>query len=54
LVKEHPDLQITALLRKSTTEFSERYPQVTVVQGDFDSTNVIEKAAAEADIIIRG
>ena len=53
VIKVFPELQITALLRKALPEFKERYPKVKIVLGDFDSFNVIEKAASEADIVIR-
>jgi len=53
VVKAYPDLDITALLRTVTEEFSSRYPQIHVVQGDFDASEVIEKAASQADIVLR-
>ena len=53
LIKEFPELEITALLRKPVPEFKQRYPKVKIVLGDFDSFDVIEKAASEADIVIR-
>ena len=53
MIKEFPELQITTLLRKPIPEFKERYPKVSLVLGDFDSFDVIEKAASGADIVIR-
>jgi uncharacterized protein YbjT (DUF2867 family) len=51
--KQFPDLRTTALLRSPSAEFKSRYPNVQIVIGDFDAFDVIEKAAADADIIIR-
>ncbi len=53
ILTEFPQLQITALLRSSSSEFKNRYPNVKIVLGDFDSFDVIEKAASEADIVVR-
>lgn len=53
MIKEFPALEITALLRKPLPEFKERYPDVKIVLGDFDSFDVIEKASSEADIVVR-
>jgi len=51
--KKFPALQVTALLRSPSAEFKSRYPNVKIVVGDFDAFEVIEKAAADADIVIR-
>lgn len=53
VVKAYPDLEITALLRSVPDEFSSRYPNIKIVKGDFDAKEVIEKAAYEADIVLR-
>lgn len=53
VVQAYPDLQITALLRFPSDEFVSRYPQIKIVQGDFDASDVIEHAAFEADIVLR-
>lgn len=53
IIKTYPDLKINALLRTPSSDFKARYPNVNIVVGDFDSFDVIEKAASEADIVIR-
>jgi nucleoside-diphosphate-sugar epimerase len=53
IYKTYPDLEITALLRSERADFTERYPNVKVVVGTFDDFDIIEKAANEADIVIR-
>ncbi|RFU28296.1 hypothetical protein B7463_g8034, partial [Scytalidium lignicola] len=52
IIKKYEDLEITALLRSPTPEFKRRYPKVQIVVGDFDSFDVIAKAANAADIVI--
>jgi nucleoside-diphosphate-sugar epimerase len=51
--KQFPNIRITALLRAPPAEFKARYPNVDIVQGDFDAFGVIEKSAEDADIVIR-
>ncbi len=53
IIKTYPDLEITALLRSPTEEFAERYPTVKVVRGSFDDFEIVEKAAEDADVIVR-
>jgi len=53
IIPQFPDLEITALLRSTTQEFLDKYPDVKIVKGTFDDYQVIEKASAESDIIIR-
>ena len=52
LVKQHPEYEITALLRNPPQHFAQRYPEVKVVRGDYDSAELLESAAAEADVIV--
>jgi NAD dependent epimerase/dehydratase family len=52
IIKKYPNFQITALLRLSSPEFMERYPQVKAVLGTFDDVSTIETASYEADIIV--
>lgn len=40
-------------MRNATSDFTSRYPNVSVVQGTFDDFHVIENAAQDADIVIR-
>lgn len=54
IVRAHgTNLSVTALLRAPSKEFASHYPDVKVVEGSFDSFDVIEKAASEHEIIIR-
>ncbi|RSL87098.1 hypothetical protein CEP51_002400 [Fusarium floridanum] len=52
LVTAHPEYDITVLLRKPTKSFLEKYPGVKVLQGDFDSTELLREAASKADIVV--
>ncbi|CAG8959264.1 hypothetical protein HYFRA_00012622 [Hymenoscyphus fraxineus] len=49
---KNPALEITALLRTITEEFTTRYPKVKIVKGDFDNFPVIEAAASNAEVIV--
>lgn len=40
-------------MRNATSDFTSRYPNVSVVQGTFDDFEVIENAAQDAEIVIR-
>lgn len=53
IVETHPEFQITALMRNATSDFTSKYPNVSVVQGTFDDFEVIENAAQDAEIVIR-
>jgi nucleoside-diphosphate-sugar epimerase len=53
IIEKHPELEVTALLRSPTKAFAEKYPTVTVVKGDFDAFDVIERGALNANIVIR-
>ncbi len=53
IVREFPDLEIRALLRSVSAEFTGRYAAVKIVKGTFDDSSIIEKEAQEADIVIR-
>jgi hypothetical protein len=53
IVSQFPDIEISALSRSTSQEFSEKYPHVTIVKGTFDDYEVIEKASSKSDIIIR-
>lgn len=49
-----PDIEITALVRdvQKGTELSRAYPDVHIVHGDLDDTELIEKEAGKADLVI--
>ncbi|CAK5277614.1 unnamed protein product [Mycena citricolor] len=48
----YPECTISAMLRKITTRYTDAYPNVKIVQGDYDSAEIIATAAAESDIVI--
>ena len=53
LVKQHPEYEITALLRNAPVNFATIYPNVEVVRGDYDGWEVIVHAASEAHVVVR-
>ncbi|KAK0744877.1 hypothetical protein B0T21DRAFT_280338 [Apiosordaria backusii] len=53
IVRQHPEYNITVLLRNIPENFTSKYPGVKIAQGDFDNTALIADTAAEADIVIR-
>ncbi|KAK5712105.1 hypothetical protein LTR15_012174 [Elasticomyces elasticus] len=52
VVKQHPEYEVTVLLRNVPEKFSKLYPAVKVVRGDYDSTDLISETAAKANIVI--
>ncbi|KAI0523914.1 NAD(P)-binding protein [Xylaria bambusicola] len=52
LARKHPEYDLTVLLRKPPSNFKSQFPNVRVIQGSFDDSNVIAEAAASADIAI--
>ncbi|KAK5169040.1 uncharacterized protein LTR77_006349 [Saxophila tyrrhenica] len=52
IVKTHPEYDVTALLRNVPSNFSTRYPNVHIVKGDYDSTDIISDAASKAEIVV--
>ncbi|GME37425.1 NAD(P)-binding protein [Neofusicoccum parvum] len=52
LVSQHPEFEITVLLRTVPADFLEQYPNVKIVKGDFESADVLSDAASRADIVI--
>jgi uncharacterized protein YbjT (DUF2867 family) len=54
VIKAFPnEIEVTALLRSVSAEFSSRYPQIQVVKGDFDAFEIIEQASFDVDIVLR-
>lgn len=53
IVIKYAEFEITALLRTTPVDFEQCYPKIKIARGDFDNFNLIEKAAFEADIVIR-
>ncbi|KAK7706801.1 hypothetical protein SLS63_013907 [Diaporthe eres] len=52
LVKAHPEYSITVLLRDPKPSFSEKYPNVKVLKGDFENAELLKDAASKADIVV--
>jgi len=53
VVSKHPEYEVTALLRRVPDGFASRYPNVHVVRGDYDTTDIISNAASQANIVVR-
>lgn len=55
LHEKHPEYNYTALVRteEKGKQVTEKYPDVRIVQGDNDSSDLLKKEAANADIVIR-
>lgn len=53
LITAHPEYEITVLLRKSCAGFVDKYPNVKVVKGTFDDSDLLTQAASKADIVVR-
>lgn len=49
----HPEYNITVLLRDPKASFTEKYPNVKVLKGDFGNTELLKDAASKADIVVR-
>jgi nucleoside-diphosphate-sugar epimerase len=52
LATTHPEYSITVLLRRIPENFTTLYPNISIVQGDYDSATLLQQNAAEADIVI--
>lgn len=48
----HPEWNFTVLLRKTPEAFASTYPAIKVIQGDYDSSELIAAAAQDADIVV--
>ena len=53
LIQRHPEYDITVLLRNPPEDFGNLFPNVKVIKGNFDSTDVISNAAADAEVVVR-
>lgn len=55
LAKAHPDWEFTLFVRSEerAKPIKEAYPNTKFVYGSLDDAAIIEKAAAEADIVVR-
>jgi hypothetical protein len=52
LVSTHPEYSITVLLRNIPPDFTTTYPNVKILEGEYDSREIITAAASEANIVI--
>ncbi|KAJ7940403.1 nucleoside-diphosphate-sugar epimerase [Mycena leptocephala] len=52
ITKAHPEYPITAILRKVSQSYVDAYPRVKTIVGDYDSAEILVKAASESDIVI--
>ncbi|KAF2631304.1 NAD(P)-binding protein [Macroventuria anomochaeta] len=52
IATSHPDWSITVLLRRVPPNFTSSYPNIKIVNGDYDSTDLISSAAKEANIVV--
>ncbi|KAF1941140.1 NAD(P)-binding protein [Clathrospora elynae] len=48
----HPEYDITVLLRKTPEAFKSTYPNIKVIEGDYDGADAIAGAAEMADIVV--
>lgn len=48
----HPDWLLTVLLRSTPTNFTLTYPRIKIINGDYDSADLISSAASEANIVV--
>ncbi|KAJ7481089.1 nucleoside-diphosphate-sugar epimerase [Mycena galericulata] len=48
----HPEYAVTALLRKVSQSYTDAYPNVKTIIGDYDSADILAKATSESDIVI--
>ncbi|KAJ4350497.1 uncharacterized protein N0V89_009118 [Didymosphaeria variabile] len=51
LVTAHPEYDITVMLRKTPEAFTSTYPNVNIVQGDYDSAEILAEQARRADVV---
>ncbi|PVH74802.1 hypothetical protein DL98DRAFT_551990 [Cadophora sp. DSE1049] len=49
---QHPEYHITVLLRDVPAIFLDRFPDVTIVEGNFDNADLLLSTAAQNDIVI--
>ncbi|KAJ7905769.1 nucleoside-diphosphate-sugar epimerase [Mycena olivaceomarginata] len=52
ITKAHPEYSVTAILRKVSQHYVDAYPRVKTIVGDYDSADILAKAASESDIVI--
>lgn len=52
IATEHPEYDITVLLRRVPDAFSSTYPNIKIVGGNYDDVDIIKANAAGADIVV--
>lgn len=52
IATSHPDWPVTALLRRVPSNFSATYPNIDIINGDYDSIDLIASAAEKAFIVV--
>ncbi|KAF2835764.1 NAD(P)-binding protein [Patellaria atrata CBS 101060] len=52
LATKHPEYEIAALLRRLPEGFASRYPNIKVINGDYDSYDIIAEAAENSDVVV--
>lgn len=55
IANAHPDWELSALVRNKdkAAQLTNKYPKIRVVQGDLDSSDIIEEEVKNADIVFR-
>lgn len=48
----HPEYDITVLLRRVPEAFTSTYPNLKIVKGDYDSTDLLSEEASKADVVV--
>lgn len=48
----HPDWKLTVLLRRTPAAFQSTYPNARIIEGDYDSSEILSSAAEQADIVV--
>lgn len=48
----HPEYNITVLLRRTPENIQSTYPNISIIKGDYSSTELIASAAEQADIVV--
>lgn len=49
----HPEYDVTALLRNVPNTFASTYPKVKIIKGDYDSFDILVETASQADVVVR-
>jgi nucleoside-diphosphate-sugar epimerase len=48
----HPEYSITVLLRRIPEAFTTTYPGITIIKGDYDSSDLLALHASQSDIVV--